>query len=262
MSFHHAYIGGLLEHTLNAMEVAHAIAPFYPALNRDLVIAGIFLHDIAKVWELCYDCAFGYTDGGHLVGHIVKSAIWIEQKARVAEQVLGEKLPQALIDVLQHIIVSHHGTPEFGAIKCPATPEAIAVHFIENLDAKLMMSLAATRGDGSTGEGNWTEYMRAFNGRLYKPDVAPAEAEETEPAAAPPLQQPPPPPPPLNRHVPGPGSSSPPELPRQSNPVPTAVRGASNGDAQPAHHASASNGPVRLAINNPLFETAPQRNKK
>ena len=75
-SFHHAFIGGLLEHTLNAMEVGDAIVRFYPGLNRDLVISGIFLHDIAKTWELSYDSAFGYTDGGHLIGHIVKSALW------------------------------------------------------------------------------------------------------------------------------------------------------------------------------------------
>ena len=80
MSFHHAFLGGLLEHTLNAMEVADAVVKFYPGLNRDLVLAGIFLHDIAKTWELSYDCAFGYTDGGQLVGHIVKSAIWVEQQ--------------------------------------------------------------------------------------------------------------------------------------------------------------------------------------
>src|SRR5262245_46477892 len=66
-TFHHAFVGGLLEHTLNAIEVADAVVKFYPGLNRDLVIAGIFLHDIAKTWELSFDCAFGYTDGGHLV---------------------------------------------------------------------------------------------------------------------------------------------------------------------------------------------------
>jgi 3'-5' exoribonuclease len=182
MSFHHAFIGGLLEHTLNAMEVADAVVKFYLGLNRDLVLAGIFLHDIAKTWELCYDCAFGYTDGGQLVGHIVKSAMWVEDKAKVAEKVLGEKIPRDLIDVIQHIIISHHGVPEFGAIKPPSTPEAIAVHFIENLDAKLMMSLNATRGEGSPGgEGNWTEYMKSFSGRLYRPDVAPADAVEGEP---------------------------------------------------------------------------------
>src|SRR5204862_4849990 len=115
MNFHHAFIGGLLEHTLNAMQVADAVVKFYPGLSRDLVLAGIFLHDIAKTWELSYECAFAYTDGGQLVGHIVKSALWVEEKAADAEKVLGEKIPRELIDVLQHIILSHHGLPEHGA---------------------------------------------------------------------------------------------------------------------------------------------------
>jgi 3'-5' exoribonuclease len=180
-SMHHAFIGGLLEHTLNAVEVADAIVKFYPGLNRDLVITGIFLHDIAKTWELSYDSAFGYTDGGNLVGHIVKSALWVEDKVRAAEQMLGEKIPQNLIDVLQHIIISHHGVPEFGAVKTPATPEAIAVHHIENMDAKLMSSLSVTRGPRAEAEGSWTDYMKAFGGRLYRPDVAPAEVPPGEP---------------------------------------------------------------------------------
>jgi 3'-5' exoribonuclease len=183
MSFHHAFLGGLLEHTLNSIEVADAICRFYPGLNRDIVISGIFLHDIAKTWELTYECSFGYTDGGQLVGHIVKSAIWVEHKRRKAQEMLGEQIPQRLIDVMQHIIISHHGVPEFGAIKPPGTPEAIAVHFIENLDAKLAMSLQATRGEAGAGaDGNWTEYMKAFGGRLYRPDVAPADAAEEDPA--------------------------------------------------------------------------------
>ncbi len=182
MSFHHSYIGGLLEHTLNAMEVADAIVKFYPKLNRDLVLAGIFLHDLAKTWELKYETAFGYTDGGQLVGHIVKIALWIEEKAKVAAQSLGEDIPRPVIDVLQHIVLSHHGEPEFGAAKVPATPEAIAVHMIENMDAKLMMSLTATRDDEQNSEGNWTEYMKAFNVRMFKPDIAPADAPvETPP---------------------------------------------------------------------------------
>lgn len=185
-SFHHAYLGGLLEHTVNAMDVADAVVKFYPGLSRDLVLAGIFLHDIAKTWELRFDCAFGYTDGGQLVGHIVKSAMWVEHKAAAAAAKLGEPIPQELVDVLQHIIISHHGVPEFGAVKLPATPEAIAVHFIENLDAKLMMSLSATRGEGAAAAGgagsNWTEYMKAFGGRLYRPDVAPPEGEPGEAA--------------------------------------------------------------------------------
>src|SRR3954471_18942436 len=167
MSFHHSFIGGLLEHTLNAMQVANAVTPFYPGLNRDLCLAGIFLHDIAKTWELSYDTAFAYTDGGQLVGHVVKAAMWVDGKARIAEETLGEKIPQPLIDVLQHIILSHHGLPEFGAARTPSTPEAIFVHTIENLDAKMMMSLGACRDLEATPDpenapaGNWTEYMKA-----------------------------------------------------------------------------------------------------
>lgn len=224
-SFHHAFIGGLLEHTLNAMEVADAIVRFYPGLSRDLVISGIFLHDIAKTWELSYDSAFGYTDGGHLVGHIVKSALWVEDKARKAEEMLGEKIPRQLIDVLQHIILSHHGVPEFGAAKIPATPEAIAVHHIENMDAKLMSALAVTRGERKDGEGNWTEYIKSFGGRLYRPDVAPSEAagEELEP--------------PANENT-------------------------GNGQAGDQHSGAAGEEALpagRLVINNPLFESVPPR---
>jgi len=222
MSFHHAFLGGLLEHTLNSMEVADAVCKFYPKLNRDLVIAGIFLHDIAKTWELCYECAFSYSDGGQLIGHLVKSAMWVEQKAKTAEQLLGEPLPQALIDVVQHIILSHHGEAEFGSPRTPATPEAIAVHVIENLDAKLMMALSATRGEAAGVEGNWTEYLKAFSGRLYKPDVAPAEIGQDQ--------------------------TPEPQIDRAESP------------AQPAANAPAS-APAKMAITNPLFENAPNRKR-
>src|SRR5688572_8437217 len=213
MSFHHAYLGGLLEHTLNAIQVADAIIPFYPGLNRDLVVAGIFLHDIAKTWELCYDCAFSYTDSGQLVGHIVKSAIWVEHKAARAAQALGEPVPQELIDVLQHIILAHHGTHEFGSPRLPSTPEAFAVHMIENMDAKLMMSLSSTRSDPAPGaDGNWTEYMKAFGGKLYRPDVAPPTPPtngEPQPAPPPPQAHAAPPTPPTMRIVPDQHSHAP-----------------------------------------------------
>ncbi|MDB5292839.1 MAG: yhaM [Phycisphaerales bacterium] len=223
MSMHHAFLGGLLEHTLNAVEVADAVVKFYPGLNRDLVIAGIFLHDIAKTWELSYECAFGYTDGGQLVGHIVKSAMWVEHKAKEAEAVLGEKIPQQLIDVIQHIILSHHGVPEFGAARVPSTPEALAVHIIENMDAKLMMSLSATRGENVSGDGNWTEYMKAFNGRLYRPDVAHGGADE-------------------------PGAE--PLLSIQEKPA-----------QKPAPAAQNDGPPPTLRITNPLFDSEPVRRK-
>jgi 3'-5' exoribonuclease len=236
MSFHHAFLGGLLEHTLNAIEVADAVCRFYPGLNRDLVIAGIFLHDIAKTWELCYECSFGYTDGGQLVGHIVKSAIWVEHKAREAEAMLGEKIPQALVDSLQHIILSHHGSMDlaFGSARNPLTPEAIAVHYIEDLDAKLMMAISATRGESKEGvEGNWTEYMKAFGGRLYRPDPAPAEAVDGSEEAESPA--------PVRAVAPGSEPSMKPE------------RARSEGDDREGLIAD-------LSLSNPLFEV--QRGKK
>jgi len=184
MSIHHACIGGLLEHTLTAMEIAERVCGLYPALNRDLVLAGLFLHDIAKTWELSYGIAFDYTDGGQLVGHIVKGAVWVEQRRRQAEEMLGEPIPQPLIDVLQHIIVSHHGTAEFGAIKPPSTPEAIAVHCIEHMDAKISMYLTATRGEAAGSSANWTDYIKAAGARLYRPDPAPADSPEADAAPA------------------------------------------------------------------------------
>jgi 3'-5' exoribonuclease len=231
MSFHHAFLGGLLEHTLNALEVADAIVNFYPGLSRDLVLAGIFLHDIAKTWELSYDTSFGYTDGGQLVGHIAKSAMWVEDKARSAEQKLGEPVPRNVIEVLQHIILSHHGVPEFGAVKIPATPEAIAVHMIENLDAKLMMSLAATRGEPSgNSEGNWSEYVKSLGTRLYRPDVSMIEFEET--AEQEPLQL----------------TKSPTVEPAKPSPPAQAEKSAPLAEGS-------------LIITNPLFESSPARRK-
>jgi len=240
MNFHHAFIGGLLEHTLNAMEVADAICKFYPLLSRDLVIAGIFLHDIAKTWELKYDTSFSYTDAGQLVGHIVKSAMWVEERARRAEEIIGEPISRPLIDVLQHIILSHHGEPEFGAARVPSTPEAIAVHIIENLDAKLMMALTATRDEKAPAEGNWTEYLKQFNTRLYRPDVAPADAETIE------------------SPQPAPGAPLPMPSIHQAPPQKLAAGAESKS---PVLESAMPPNPAKLAITNPLFERDASRKK-
>jgi 3'-5' exoribonuclease len=234
MNFHHAFVGGLLEHTLNAMEVADAVCKFYPKLNRDLVVSGVFLHDLAKTWELSYENAFSYTDGGQLVGHIVKGAIWVEKKAQDAEKTLGEPIPRPLIDVIQHIILSHHGEPEFGAARLPSTPEAIAVHVIENLDAKLMMALQLTRGEGAA-ESNWTEYQKAFNGRLYRPDTAPSDDAGDRPVDSPPE-----------------AAASPARVP------PTLAEAAKSSESREPKAAAVVG---KLAINNPLFESSPARKR-
>ena len=179
MSMHHAYIGGLLEHTLSACEVAEAVCKFYPLLNRDLVLAGVFIHDLAKTTELSFGTSFGYTDEGQLVGHIARGVVWVQEKTRQASEKLGTPVDPKLVMALQHIVLSHHGTAEFGAIKSPATPEAMAVHLIENMDAKMQMVLEATRGESSKNEGTFTDFHKGLGVRLYRPDVAKLDAGPT-----------------------------------------------------------------------------------
>jgi 3'-5' exoribonuclease len=171
-SMHHACIGGLLEHTLQLLKLGDRICPLYPRLNRDVVLLGLFLHDLGKTRELIFDRAFSYTDRGELIGHIVEGAIMLHDKAQQVMRSTGQRLPANFVMVLQHIILSHHGIPEFGAAKIPATPEAILVSMLDNLDAKTHMALSAARPDMSTNElgGNFTEKQWALDTKLFRPD--------------------------------------------------------------------------------------------
>jgi 3'-5' exoribonuclease len=171
-SMHHAYLGGLLEHTLNLLKLASVVCPLYPKINRDIVMMGLFLHDLGKTRELIYDRAFSYTDRGELIGHIVDGAIMLHDRAQQVMRVTGQRLPKNAVMVLQHIILSHHGEPEFGAAKVPSTPEAIMVSQLDNLDAKTFISLAATRPNRATSElgGNFTEKQWALDTKLFRPD--------------------------------------------------------------------------------------------
>jgi 3'-5' exoribonuclease len=165
VKLHHDYIGGLLEHTYDMLRVAVAILPLYPQVQADLVLAGIFLHDIGKTEELSYDMAFSYTDSGQLIGHIVKSLLMINQKADVL-RTKGTQIDQAIIDALGHIILSHHGQYEFGSPKLPATPEAFMVYYIDDLDAKLNQVASAI--DNEMSDSNWTAWKSALQTRLYR----------------------------------------------------------------------------------------------
>lgn len=172
-SMHHAYLGGLLEHTLNLVKLADKVCPLYPKINRDIVMLGLFLHDLGKTRELVYDRTFGYSDRGELIGHIVDGAIMLHDKSQQVMRETGQRLPQGLVLVLQHIILSHHGVPEYGAAKIPATPEAILVSLLDNLDAKTTMALAAARPDRASAfesNGNFTEKQWALDTKLYRPD--------------------------------------------------------------------------------------------
>jgi 3'-5' exoribonuclease len=174
MSLHHAWIGGLLEHTLQLLKLAQAMLPLYPQLNRDIVLMGLFLHDLGKTAELTWEKGFDYTTDGNLIGHIVRGAIWLQVKAAMAGKSSGQKLPPDALRVLQHIIISHHGLPEFGAAKVPSTPEAVFISVLDNLDAKTQMAITAARPDSPTaisGAAVFTDKMWALeNTRLYKPD--------------------------------------------------------------------------------------------
>lgn len=162
---HHDYLGGLLEHTHNMLRVAVAILPFYPKVQADLVLAGIFLHDIGKTEELNYDMAFSYTDSGQLIGHIVKSMVMVNQKAD-ALKTRGVQIEQSVVDALGHIILSHHGEYEFGSPKLPATPEAFMVYYIDDLDAKVNQVTSAIENE--PGDSDWTPWKSALQTRLYR----------------------------------------------------------------------------------------------
>jgi 3'-5' exoribonuclease len=163
---HHAYLGGLIEHVVTLMECADRIAPLYPEVNRDLLLMGIFLHDIGKVRELSYDRAFSYTDEGQLIGHLVLGVEMLGEQVRRVPDLTGEPFPAELLLRLKHLIVSHHGALEFGSPTLPMTPEAIALHYLDNLDAKVhsfTRDILADRGPSS-----WTAYSQATQRRLFK----------------------------------------------------------------------------------------------
>ena len=171
---HHAYVGGLLEHTCSLLELALKILGsgdpaenHYPRVNRDLVLAGLFLHDIGKTDELGYESNFVYSTEGQLVGHITQAAILIDRKVAQVEKETGEPFDVELKNLLTHIVLSHHGTYEFGSPRLPACPEAILVHYLDNIDAKLNMAMTAI-DDARKADSDWTEWVKALSTRVYK----------------------------------------------------------------------------------------------
>jgi len=163
---HHAYIGGLLEHLVTMMDVAERVLPLYPDVDSDLVILGVFLHDAGKTRELTYDRAFGYSDEGQLIGHINIGVEMLIEKAAKVPDLTGEPFPRELLLRLKHLILSHHGTLEHGSPKVPMTPEAVALHAIDNLDTRIHICVREIRDD--RGNGAWTPYNNALQRRLFK----------------------------------------------------------------------------------------------
>jgi 3'-5' exoribonuclease len=179
-SLHHAYVGGLLEHILSLMGAVRMISQIYPQLNRDLLLASTVLHDIGKVHELSYTRNFSYTDSGQLLGHIALGLLLVAEKARAIPG-----FPKDLLLQIEHVIISHHGQPEHGALKPPMTPEAIAFHYLDNLDAKLGTLSSMEKeldlfGNGQESDaelpaqrppegGRWTDFKPHLGRKIFFP---------------------------------------------------------------------------------------------
>lgn len=167
MKNHHAYHGGLLEHIVSLLGLVERVAPHYPELDLDLLLVGAFLHDLAKVDELSYDDDIGYTDEGELVGHLVMGVVMLDARIRQLEDSQSESFPAELALRLKHMIVSHHGRLEYGSPKLPMTPEALALSFLDDLDAKMQAYRQAAAMDTGYAPG-WTNYIPAMGRKLYR----------------------------------------------------------------------------------------------
>lgn len=172
-SNHHAFIGGLLEHTLSLLELALVVLPRYPRVSRDLVLSGIFLHDCGKAAELNAEAGFDYTTEGQLLGHIVQGVIWLHERAAQVAGERGRPVTPATLMALKHILVAHHGKREFGSPTLPAMPEAMMLHYLDNLDAKLNMAFNAIDADPDESS-EWTGYIQTLESRIYKGPRPPA----------------------------------------------------------------------------------------
>lgn len=163
MSYHHAYLGGLVEHVLSLIELGDQVCDHYPSLRRDLVLAGLVLHDLGKIEELTYTRGFRYTTRGQLVGHIALALGIVRDKVREIPD-----FPAPLLDQIEHIILSHHGKLEFGSPKEPMFPEALVVHYLDDLDSKLASMRAQYEADKDR-EGDFTARNPALKRELLKP---------------------------------------------------------------------------------------------
>lgn len=161
-SVHHGFVGGLLEHTVSVTGLCEAFCRQYPILNRDLLLTAALFHDIGKLKELSDFPANDYTDMGQLLGHIVIGTEWIGEYIR---KIPG--FPQKLSNELKHCILAHHGELEFGSPKKPALVEAVALHFADNMDAK-METLKEAFANVPEGNTEWQGYNRLLESNIRK----------------------------------------------------------------------------------------------
>jgi 3'-5' exoribonuclease len=164
---HHAYHGGLLQHVVNLMEVCLSVAEHYPQLDCDLLVMGAFLHDLGKIDELTYDRDLGYSDEGQLLGHVVIAMSLLDKKLEEAAKLSGEPFPHETALRLKHMVISHHGEYQFGSPRLPMTFEAIALHLLDNLDAKIHQFESVLTDDVNV-DSHWTSYHPNLGRKLFK----------------------------------------------------------------------------------------------
>ncbi|MCF8037235.1 MAG: HD domain-containing protein [Desulfobacteraceae bacterium] len=158
---HHAYIGGLLEHTLSLTLLADRVAGHYSGLDRDMLIAGAILHDIGKIREFTYDTRIDYSDEGRLVSHIVIGVRMLEEKMTETEAIS----PNTAL-LLKHLIISHHGSREFGSPEPPKTLEAVLLNYLDDIDSKI--NGIRQFMDSQDPDADWTAYHRPLERFFYK----------------------------------------------------------------------------------------------
>ena len=165
-AMHHAYAGGLLEHTLSVCTLAMKICDHYPNLDRQILLAGALCHDLGKMWELSSGMAIDYTDAGRLLGHITLGL------DRLQPLLAASGLDSHICLHLQHLVVSHHGTLEFGSPRVPATAEALVLHYADNIDAKMQQvgNALASLGEAQSG---WSAYVTGLERFVYRATITP-----------------------------------------------------------------------------------------
>lgn len=160
-SMHHAYLGGLMEHTLSVLKLCLLCCEHYPFLDKSLLLAGAALHDFGKVFELSWGKSFDYTDQGRLIGHITMASVNIDRKM----QEMDDFPPDLRLELL-HMILSHHGQLEFGSPKRPKTLEALVLSYLDDMDAKVQSFIEAV--EQSDEKDNWTIFNPNFQRFLYR----------------------------------------------------------------------------------------------
>jgi len=162
-SLHHAYIGGLLEHTLSVSKICLSISELYPDMDREILLVGALLHDLGKAWELEGSISRKYSDQGQLLGHITLTLEILEPFIQKVKD-----LDRELVLHLKHMLLSHHGEYEYGSPKRPKTAEAMILHFADNMDAKL--STMEKAFDSGQQEGsNWSQFQPSLERYVYRP---------------------------------------------------------------------------------------------